>query len=438
MTDENVFERKTAAYYTLGCKLNFAETSALGRSLLDLGIRSARTGEQADICVINTCSVTELADRKCRYTIRKVRREHPGAFVIVTGCYAQLSPEKVADIEGVDLVVGAEHKLDIPDLLRQRAEARPDAPRIVATRTADITAFRPSVSTEERARHFLKVQDGCDYHCTYCTIPRARGRSRSASVAETLETARQAVEAGARELVLTGVNIGDFGQGTSETLLDLLTALNGLDGLDRLRIGSIEPNLLSEDIIELCATSSRIAPHFHIPLQSGSDEVLRLMRRRYDRALFDSRVAYIRARMPHAFIGIDVIVGTRGELPEYFDETYTYLEGLPFSQLHVFSYSERRGTAALRIPYIVDTRERHRRSQLLQRLSDEKTEAFYRSQIGRPLRIIWEYGQREDGLMTGYSDNYVRVARPFDPELQGGVSHLTPTRLHEASLLLIE
>lgn len=434
MTDPTIFESQTAAYYTLGCKLNFAETSAIGRQLLDLGIRTARPGEVADVCVINTCSVTELADRKCRYTIRRAHREHPGAFVIVTGCYAQLSPEQVAAIEGVDLVVGSEHKLDIPRLLRERTQL---SERIVLSRAADIRTFSPSVSSDERARHFLKVQDGCDYHCTYCTIPKARGRSRSATVQETVAMAQQSVALGAKELVLTGVNIGDFGAGTQERFVDLLRRLNELDGLERLRIGSIEPNLLTEEIIDLCAASSRLAPHFHLPLQSGSDEVLRLMRRRYDRDLFASRMKYIRSVLPQAFIGVDVIVGTRGELPEYFEQTYDFLTEQPFTQLHVFSYSERRGTAALRIPHVVDSRERHRRSQRLQQLSEERLRAFYDEQLGRPARVLWEYGRTAEGLMTGYSDNYVRIARPYDADLEGRLSTVTPERMIQADGLML-
>ena len=429
MTDRTQFEDKKAAYYTLGCKLNFAETSTIGRQLLAEGIRSVRPGERADICVINTCSVTEQADRRCRYMIRKARREHPDSFVIVTGCYAQLSPEAVAQMDGVGLVVGAEQKLNIAPYLE--AIGRPTAEaRLVHGRTRDIHSFQLSSSSDERTRHFLKVQDGCDYHCSYCTIPKARGRSRNGSIASLVEEAERIVAAGGREIVLTGVNIGDFGRSTGERFIDLVRALDQLEGLDRLRIGSIEPNLLSDELIDYCATSQRVAPHFHIPLQSGSDEVLRLMRRRYDSALFRQRVEHIRRVLPEAFIGIDVIVGTRGERPEYFEDCYHFLEGLDFSQLHVFSYSERSGTSALQIQYTVSPQEKHKRSQRLMRLSEAKLRRYYERHLGHPQRVIWEQGCYE-GLMLGHSEYYLRVAQPYDAEAVGSLSYITPQQLLE-------
>ena len=427
MTDTSVFEDKKAAYYTLGCKLNFAETSTIGRALLAQGIRSVRPQEEADICVINTCSVTELADKKCRTMIRKAAREHPGAFVIVTGCYAQLSPEEVADIEGVDLVIGAEKKLDLAEYL-DLSVSKPSSASIIHSRTKDIRSFRLSSSSDERTRHFLKVQDGCDYHCTYCTIPKARGRSRSGSVSEIVAEAERIASVGGREIVLTGVNIGDFGRGRGEDFFDLIRALDEVEGIERFRIGSIEPNLLSEKIIEYCARSRRIAPHFHIPLQSGSDEVLRLMKRRYDTELFRSRVALIQKLLPQAFIGIDVIVGTRGEEAGYFEDCYRFLESIPFSQLHVFSYSEREGTAALSIDHVVSPQDKHRRSQRLMQLSEERLKAFYRSNLGRELTVIWEHGNY-NGLMMGHSENYIRVAQPYDEEAIGTTTHLTPQLL---------
>ena len=427
MTDTSVFEDKKAAYYTLGCKLNFAETSTIGKALLAQGIRSVRPQEEADICVINTCSVTELADKKCRTMIRKAAREHPGAFVIVTGCYAQLSPEEVADIEGVDLVIGAEKKLDLAEYL-DLSVSKPSSASIIHSRTKDIRSFRLSSSSDERTRHFLKVQDGCDYHCTYCTIPKARGRSRSGSVSEIVTEAERIASVGGREIVLTGVNIGDFGRGRGEDFFDLIRALDEVEGIERFRIGSIEPNLLSEKIIEYCARSRRIAPHFHIPLQSGSDEVLRLMKRRYDTELFRSRVALIQKLLPHAFIGIDVIVGTRGEETEYFEDCYRFLESIPFSQLHVFSYSEREGTAALSIDHVVSPQDKHRRSQRLMQLSEERLKAFSRSNLGRELTVIWEHGNY-NGLMMGHSENYIRVAQPYDEEAIGTTTHLTPQLL---------
>ena len=435
MTDTSVFEDKKAAYYTLGCKLNFAETSTIGRALLAQGIRSVRPQEEADICVINTCSVTELADKKCRTMIRKAAREHPGAFVIVTGCYAQLSPEEVADIEGVDLVIGAEKKLDLAEYL-DLSVSKPSSASIIHSRTKDIRSFRLSSSSDERTRHFLKVQDGCDYHCTYCTIPKARGRSRSGSVSEIVAEAERIASVGGREIVLTGVNIGDFGRGRGEDFFDLIRALDEVEGIERFRIGSIEPNLLSEKIIEYCARSRRIAPHFHIPLQSGSDEVLRLMKRRYDTALFRSRVSLIQELLPQAFIGIDVIVGTRGEEAGYFEDCYRFLESIPFSQLHVFSYSEREGTAALSIDHVVSPQDKHRRSQRLMQLSEERLKAFYRSNLGRELTVIWEHGNY-NGLMMGHSENYIRVAQPYDEEAIGTTTHLTPQHLDASGTFVL-
>ena len=435
MTDTSVFEDKKAAYYTLGCKLNFAETSTIGRALLAQGIRSVRPQEEADICVINTCSVTELADKKCRTMIRKAAREHPGAFVIVTGCYAQLSPEEVADIEGVDLVIGAEKKLDLAEYL-DLSISKPSSASIIHSRTKDIRSFRLSSSSDERTRHFLKVQDGCDYHCTYCTIPKARGRSRSGSVSEIVAEAERIASVGGREIVLTGVNIGDFGRGRGEDFFDLIRALDEVEGIERFRIGSIEPNLLSEKIIEYCARSRRIAPHFHIPLQSGSDEVLRLMKRRYDTELFRSRVSLIEELLPQAFIGIDVIVGTRGEEAGYFEDCYRFLESIPFSQLHVFSYSEREGTAALSIDHVVSPQDKHRRSQRLMQLSEERLKAFYRTNLGRELTVIWEHGNY-NGLMMGHSENYIRVAQPYDEEAIGTTTHLTPQHLDASGTFVL-
>jgi hypothetical protein len=435
MTDTSVFEDKKAAYYTLGCKLNFAETSTIGRALLAQGIRSVRPQEEADICVINTCSVTELADKKCRTMIRKAAREHPGAFVIVTGCYAQLSPEEVADIEGVDLVIGAEKKLDLAEYL-DLSSSKPSSASIIHSRTKDIRSFRLSSSSDERTRHFLKVQDGCDYHCTYCTIPKARGRSRSGSVSEIVAEAERIASVGGREIVLTGVNIGDFGRGRGEDFFDLIRALDEVEGIERFRIGSIEPNLLTEKIIEYCARSRRIAPHLHIPLQSGSDEVLRLMKRRYDTELFRSRVSLIQELLPQAFIGIDVIVGTRGEEAEYFEDCYHFLESIPFSQLHVFSYSEREGTAALSIDHVVSPQDKHRRSQRLMQLSEERLKAFYRSNLGRELTVIWEHGNY-NGLMMGHSENYIRVAQPYDEEAIGTTTRLTPQHLDASGTFVL-
>lgn len=369
--------------------------------------------------------------------IRKARREHPGALIVVTGCYAQISPEDVAALEGVDLVVGSEHKLDIPALLQRHLDRAHEQPSLIVSAVEDITTFQISSSSDQRTRHFLKVQDGCDYTCSYCTIPKARGRSRNGSVEALTQQAKYIAQQGGIEIVLTGVNIGDFGKSTGEHFIDLLRALDEVEGIERYRIGSVEPNLLTKEIVDFCAASQRIAPHFHLPLQSGSNEVLRLMRRRYTRELFAEKVAYIRERIPHAYIGVDVIVGTRGERLEYFNDCVHFIEGIDISQLHVFSYSERRGTSALAIPHSVDLRERHRRSQVLQRLSYEKQKAFYLSQVDTPMRVIWEEGMTDDGYMTGYSEQYVRVGRPWDKHLVGTISTITPRVLHDSEALLL-
>ena len=411
MTDNPLLHGKTAVFYTLGCKLNFAETSTIGTLLRQAGVRTARRGEHADICVVNTCSVTEVADHKCRQAIHRLTRQHPGAFVIVTGCYAQLKPGTVAAIEGVDLVLGAEQK---HDLLRYLGNL--DKHPVAEEHTSplkDIRTFAPSCSRGDRTRFFLKVQDGCDYFCSYCTIPFARGRSRNGSIDSLVRQARQAAAEGGREIVLTGVNIGDFGKTTGETFTDLVRALDEVDGVERYRISSIEPDLLSAELIDFVAASRRFMPHFHIPLQSGSDEVLRLMRRRYDTALFAAKVEHIRRVMPHAFIGVDVIVGMRGETEECFGQTLRFLGGLDVTQLHVFSYSERPGTQALKITPVVPPEEKHRRSQQLLSLSAQKTHAFYARHIGQQAIVLPEHA-RPGKPMHGFTPNYIRVELPAD------------------------
>lgn len=406
MTDKSIFQDKKAAYYTLGCKLNFAETSTLGQALKEAGVRTVRKGEQADICVVNTCSVTEVADRKCRQAINRLVKNHPDAFVVVTGCYAQLKPERIADIEGVNLVVGAEQKGEILALIEKHfAEVET---QVLHTPMKEIRSFAPSCSRGDRTRYFLKVQDGCDYFCTYCTIPYARGRSRNGTIASLVEQTERVAAEGGKEIVITGVNIGDFGKTTGESFFDLVKALDAVEGIQRYRISSIEPNLLTDEIIDYVAQSRAFMPHFHIPLQSGSDEVLKLMHRRYDTALFANRIAHIKRVMPDAFIGVDVIVGTRGEVEEYFDEAYRFLQGLDVTQLHVFSYSERPGTQALKIDHKVSPDEKHRRSQLLLNLSDEKTEAFYARHIGREATVLLEH-PKPGQPFHGFTDNYVRV-----------------------------
>ena len=427
MTEASVFEGKKAVYFTLGCKLNFAETSTIGRLLKEMGVRTVRAGERADICVVNTCSVTEVADHKCRQAIHKLVKQHPGAFVVVTGCYAQLKPEQVSAIDGVDLVLGAEQKGDILRYLEERLPLLPaerksaDAEHAAYTvPTKDIHTFVPSCSCGDRTRYFLKVQDGCDYYCTYCTIPYARGRSRNGSIASLVRQAEQAASEGGREIVLTGVNIGDFGKTTGETFFDLVKALDQVKGIERYRISSIEPNLLTDEIIEFVSHSRSFMPHFHIPLQSGCDEVLQLMRRRYDTALFASKVKKIKEVMPDAFIGVDVIVGTRGETPEYFEQAYQFIDGLDVTQLHVFSYSERPGTQALKIEYVVSPEEKHQRSQRLLALSDQKTQAFYARHIGQTMPVLMEKS-KAGAPMHGFTENYIRVEVESDDSLDNQV-----------------
>ncbi len=415
MTEESVFKNKKAIYFTLGCKLNFAETSTIGKLLQSMGVTKARQNEKADICVINTCSVTEVADHKCRQAIHKMVKQHPGAFVVVTGCYAQLKPETVSQIEGVDLVLGAEQKGDILKYLEERLPLLPKERKIqdaahesFTIPSKDIRTFAPSCSCGDRTRYFLKVQDGCDYYCTYCTIPFARGRSRNGSIESLVAQARQVAEEGGKEIVLTGVNIGDFGKTTGESFLDLVKALDQVEGILRYRISSIEPNLLTDEIIDYCAQSRAFMPHFHIPLQSGSDEVLKLMHRRYTTQLFAEKVAHIKERMPDAFIGVDVIVGTRGETNDLFEDTYRFIENLDISQLHVFSYSERPGTMALKIEHTVPAEEKHLRSQRLLALSEYKWKKFYQNYIGTEQEVLLEKSKKR-GIMHGFTSNYIKV-----------------------------
>lgn len=406
MIDTTIFQDKTAVYYTLGCKLNFSETSTIGKALRDAGVRTARKGEQADICVINTCSVTEMADKKCRQAIHRMVKQHPGAYVVVTGCYAQLKPEAITKIEGVDVVLGAEQKKDLLEYLGNLTKK--SGGEMHTSPLKDIRTFSPSCSRGDRTRFFLKVQDGCDYYCSYCTIPFARGRSRNGSIEAIVQQAREAAADGGKEIVLTGVNIGDFGKSTNETFFDLVKALDEVEGIQRYRISSIEPNLLTDEIIEFVARSKRFMPHFHIPLQSGSDEVLALMRRKYDTALFASKIKKIKEVMPDAFIGVDVIVGTRGETDELFEQAYTFISAMDVTQLHVFSYSERPGTQALKIDHTVSSEEKHKRSQRLLALSDEKTEAFYARHIGKTMPVLMEKS-KVGTPMHGFTENYIRV-----------------------------
>jgi threonylcarbamoyladenosine tRNA methylthiotransferase MtaB len=418
MIDTTVFQDKTAVYYTLGCKLNFSETSTLGKALREAGVRTARKGERTDICVINTCSVTEMADKKCRQAIHRMVKQHPDAFVVVTGCYAQLKPEDIAKIEGVDVVLGAEQK---KELLRYLGDLqKKNKGEAYASPLKDIRSFSPSCSRGDRTRFFLKVQDGCDYYCSYCTIPFARGKSRNGTIASIVQQARDAAAEGGKEIVLTGVNIGDFGKSTNETFFDLIQALDEVEGIQRYRISSIEPNLLTDEIIEFVAQSRRFMPHFHIPLQSGSDEVLKLMRRRYDTSLFASKIRKIREVMPDAFIGVDVIVGTRGETGELFERAYRFIADMDVTRLHVFSYSERPGTQALNIDYMVSPDEKHKRSQRLLQLSDGKTEAFYARHIGKSMKALMEKS-KPGTLMHGFTENYIRIETDHNEALDNRI-----------------
>jgi len=394
--------------------LNFSETSTFGKMLQQMGVQTAEKGEQADICLINTCSVTEVADHKCRQAIHRLVRENPGAFVVVTGCYAQLEPEKVAHIEGVDLVLGSNEKANLIQFLsdgfvkRDGCVGRDHIASFKTVKTKDIKSFAPSCSRGNRTRYFLKVQDGCDYFCTYCTIPYARGFSRNPTIASLVAQAEEAAREGGKEIVLTGVNIGDFGKTTGERFIDLVKALDGVEGIQRYRISSLEPDLLSDELIDYCAQSRAFMPHYHIPLQSGSDTVLKLMHRHYDRQLFADKIHRIKAVMPDAFIGVDVMVGCRGETPECFEETYDFLSQLDVTQLHVFPYSERPGTSALSIPYVVGDQDKRQRSQRLLELSDEKTLAFYERHRGQEAEVLFEKAVR-GRAMHGFTKNYIRV-----------------------------
>ena len=414
MIDTAAFQGKTAKFYTLGCKLNFSETSTFARTLYNMGVREAKKTEQADICLINTCSVTEVADHKCRQIIHRMVRQNPGAFVIVTGCYAQLESATVAKIEGVDLVLGSNEKADLVQYLSDAwnkvdtAKEETSEGEYHSVKTKDIKSFQASCSRGNRTRYFLKVQDGCNYFCTYCTIPFARGFSRNPTIQSLVAQAEEAAREGGKEIVLTGVNIGDFGKTTGESFLDLVKALDKVEGIQRFRISSLEPDLIDDELIAYCAESRAFMPHFHIPLQSGSDEVLELMHRRYDTALFAHKIKLIKEKMPDAFIGVDVMVGSRGERPEYFEDCYNFLDSLPVTQLHVFPYSERPGTAALSIPYVVDDREKKHRAHKLLKLSDEKTRAFYAEHIGQEADVLFEKAARGKA-MHGFTDNYIRV-----------------------------
>ena len=409
--------KRRVKFVTLGCKLNFSESATLAQQLAQEGIATAVTGkdEVPDVCVVNTCSVTALADKKCRQQIRSLIKQYPQALIVVTGCYAQLKGKEIAQIPGVDIVLGNEQKGELTTHVREWFKQRESS--VVVTPHKDIRAFSPSCECGDRTRYFLKVQDGCDYYCSYCTIPMARGRSRSGTIAQLVEQAQAVAAQGGKEIVLTGVNIGDFGKNTGEKFMDLVRALDEVQGIERYRISSLEPDLLSDELIDYCATSRAFMPHFHLPLQSGSDEVLKLMRRHYDRSLFAAKVQRIRSVIPHCFIGVDVMVGTRGELPEYFDDSLRFIESLEVQHLHVFPYSERPGTMALRIPYIVDRATRDSRVARMMEVSDRGQRRFIEGFVGTVRKVLFEEPPAGSTVMHGFTDNYIKVNAPHIPEL---------------------
>ena len=426
------------SFSTLGCKLNFAESSALAKALLERGHTRAKQGEEADICVINTCSVTDAADHKDRQIIHRIRRQNPNAVLVVTGCYAQLKPDEIAHIEGVDYVLGQNEKFNLPAFIEQieLAATANHQSQIITSPIREIDDFHGAYSKDDRTRCFLKVQDGCNYFCTYCTIPLARGKSRNPSISSIVEQAKEALDNGAKEIVLTGVNIGDFGRSTGENFIDLLRALDELEPAYtqsqitnhqsqitdyRIRISSCEPNLLSDEIIDFVANSRHFAPHFHIPLQSGSNEVLQIMHRRYTRELFAERVAHIKSVMPKAFIGVDCMVGVRGETEDRWNDYRDFIASLPVSQLHVFTYSERANTRMLEMDlYVVPQKERERRSRELHAISAEKTAQFYAAHNGETATVLWEAKRikNPDGtdLMEGFTENYIKLSCPYDKQ----------------------
>ena len=416
----------TISFTTLGCKLNFAESSALGKALLERGHSRAKAGESADICIINTCTVTDAADHKDRQMIHRIRRQNPNAILIVTGCYAQLKPDEIAHIEGVDFVLGQDEKFRLPEFIEQlESRVKSQESRVYTSAIREVTDFHGAYSKDDRTRCFLKVQDGCNYFCSYCTIPLARGKSRNPSIASLITQAKEALDGGAKEIILSGVNIGDFGRSTNEKFIDLLRALDGLDGDFRIRISSCEPNLLSDEIIDFVANSRHFAPHFHIPLQSGSNTVLKIMGRRYTRELFAERVAHIKSVMPHAFIGVDCMVGVRGETAACWAEYVDFIEQLPISQLHVFTYSERANTRMLEMDLeVVPLKEREQRSRQLHAISARKTEAFYKEHEGYPALVLWE-SAKKNGLMYGFTENYIKVSCPYDRAKVNTFEHIT-------------
>lgn len=423
----------TFAFETLGCKLNFAESSSLAKDLINAGFTKVETDQGPEVLVVNTCSVTEDADGKCRNIIRRALRQNPQTYVAVIGCYAQLKPESIAAIPGVKLVLGANEKFNLAKAVM--AERNSDIPVVRAGAIKDVNAFFPSFSSGDRTRTFLKVQDGCNYFCSFCTIPLARGRSRSATIQATLMEAEKAVATGAREIVLTGVNIGDFGAQNNESFIDLIQKLSSSFPQIRFRISSIEPNLLTDEIIDFVGNSKNFMPHFHIPLQSGDDDILQKMRRRYRRLEYETKVNAIRTKLPDAAIGIDVITGFPGESDIHFQNTLEFLQELPFSYLHVFTYSERPNTTALRIQEVVPIPLRQKRTQQLRLLSEKKKSAFYRSMLGKMTEVLWEE-EENDGYIYGYTPNYIRTKRTAEPGLRNAISTVRLTEMQSDGIVL--
>lgn len=418
-----IIEGKKVAYITLGCKLNFSETSTIKHSLENAGTRTVGEKEGADIFVINTCSVTDIAEKKGRQLIRKIIHRNPGAYIIVVGCYAQLRAKELLEIEGVNLVLGAGDKFKVEDYLRHAEALQQNEPH--SCDIFKLSNFDLAYSFGDRTRCFLKIQDGCDYFCTYCTIPFARGKSRSATIRQITEAVKDVAAKGVKEIILTGVNTGDFGRGSNENFLELLQTLEQMEEINRFRISSIEPNLLTDEIIEFVARSQRFMPHFHIPLQSGSNDVLKLMRRKYDRELFASKISHIRNILPDAFIGVDTIVGMRGETEDFFNDAADFIEMLDISQLHVFPYSERAGTKALEIPHVVSPAEKHQRVNRLLDISDRKLQNFYNRFEGQTRNVLFE-DNKVNNSICGFTDNYIRVEIPFDAQL---ANQIVPIKL---------
>ena len=412
---------KKVAFHTLGCKLNFSETSTIARHFRESGYARVEMEQNPDVLVINTCSVTDQADKKCRNIVSRAIRQNPGVYVAVIGCYAQLKPQEIASIEGVSLVLGANEKFNIVDYV-EKAESN-SSTQIEAGEIKDVKQFIPSYSRGDRTRTFLKVQDGCNYFCAFCTIPLARGRSRSATIEETILQAKKAIDDGAKEIVLTGVNIGDFGTPNGENFFDLVNQLDGLPGIERYRISSIEPNLLTDEIIEFVSKSKKFMPHFHIPLQSGSDTILQAMRRRYRTELYRNRIERIKQLMPDACIGIDVIVGFPGETEELFKETQLFLSEMPASYFHVFTYSERDNTTALRIAEVIPIETRFERNKILRIMSEKKKRAFYSEFLQNERKVLWE-SEKDEEMISGFTDNYIKVRIPWNDGLPNTITNV--------------